>query len=135
MGDTGALFLGYSIAIVSMLGFFKSVTVFSLIVPVMILGVPILDTVFAIVRRILNRQPISEADKGHLHHCLLEMGYGHRKTVLIIYGISIVFGVAAVLFSNSTLWASLAIMISLLILIQLFAEGIGLIGKKNASLS
>lgn len=129
MGDTGALFLGYSIAIISMLGLFKSVTIFSLIIPVIILGIPIFDTFFAIMRRLLNKQKISAPDKSHLHHCLIGMGFSHRATVLIIYAIGIMFGVSAILFSNSTLWGSLIIMGLMFIVIQVTAELIGLIGK------
>ena len=84
MGDTGALFLGYMISILSLLGF-KNVTMLSLIVPIIILGVPISDTFFAIIRRFLNRSPISAPDKSHLHHCLLRSGFSHRQTVLLIY--------------------------------------------------
>src|SRR5690606_38961150 len=69
MGDTGALFLGFSLATFSVLGF-KSATVVSFIIPLLILGVPLSDTFLAIVRRIVNKKPISVADKSHLHHCL-----------------------------------------------------------------
>lgn len=131
MGDTGALFLGYSIAVISMMGLFKSVTLFSLIIPVIILGIPIFDTFFAIVRRILNNQKISAPDKSHLHHCLLSLGFTHRQTVLIIYGMGILFGVSAIIFSTSTLWGSLIIIGLLFILIQITAEFIGLIGKRK----
>jgi UDP-GlcNAc:undecaprenyl-phosphate GlcNAc-1-phosphate transferase len=131
MGDTGSLFLGYSIAIISILGFYKSVTALSLLVPLIILGVPILDTFFAIIRRALNKQKISSPDKGHLHHRLLEMGYGHRETVIIIYGISIMFSMAALVLSNSAFWGSLIIIGVLMINTQLFAEFIGLIGKER----
>ncbi|WP_044749200.1 glycosyltransferase family 4 protein [Bacillus alveayuensis] len=131
MGDTGALFLGYSISVISILGLLKSVTLFSLIVPIIILGIPIFDTFFAIVRRVLNKQKISSPDKSHLHHCLLAMGFSHRTTVLIIYGIGIFFGVSAIIFSTSTLWGSLTIIGLLVILVQLTAEVIGLIGKRK----
>lgn len=131
MGDTGSLFLGYCIAIISMFGFYKSVTLLSLIVPLIILGVPILDTFFAIIRRSLNKQKISSPDKGHLHHRLLAMGYGHRETVIIIYGISILFSLCAIAFSNLAFWGGLVIVFILLVNIQLFAEFIGLIGKER----
>ncbi|WP_235599974.1 glycosyltransferase family 4 protein [Alkalihalobacillus trypoxylicola] len=134
MGDTGSLFLGYGIAIISMLGFFKSVTIFSLIIPILILGVPILDTSFAIVRRFLNKQKISDADKGHLHHCLLNMGFDHRKTVFIIYGMSLAFSGAAIMFSRSTLWVSILSLFILMAVVQVFAECIGLIGKRRKPL-
>src|SRR5699024_524753 len=67
MGDTGALFLGYMIAVLSLLGF-KNVTIISFVIPILILGVPIADTLVAIVRRYVNRQPLSVADRSHLHH-------------------------------------------------------------------
>jgi UDP-GlcNAc:undecaprenyl-phosphate GlcNAc-1-phosphate transferase len=134
MGDTGALFLGYAISIISILGLFKSVTIFSLIIPIIILAVPIFDTLFAIIRRILNKQKISAPDKSHLHHCLLSMGFNHRNTVLIIYLISIFFGISAIIFSASTLWGSFFILGLLILIIQLTAEIIGLIGEKRKPL-
>lgn len=131
MGDTGALFLGYSISIVSLLGFFKSVTLFSFIIPVIILAVPIFDTFFAILRRIKSKKKISDPDKSHLHHCLLSMGYSHKTTVLIIYGFGTLFGISAVFFSKATLWGSFIILGLILIFIQLTAEVVGLIGDKH----
>lgn len=128
MGDTGALFLGYMIAVLSLLGF-KNVTFFSLVIPVIILGVPISDTLFAIIRRLVNNKPLSAADKSHLHHCLLRTGFSHRQSVLVIYGIAALFGLAAIIFSMATVWGSLIVVAVLLIVIQLFAEVIGLVGK------
>ncbi|WP_099304719.1 glycosyltransferase family 4 protein [Bacillus sp. Marseille-P3800] len=134
MGDTGSLFLGYMIAVLSIVGLFKSVTMVSLIVPILILGVPIMDTFFAIIRRKLNRQSIGSADKGHLHHCLLKKGYGHKQVVLTIYGVSILFATAALLMTMSNLWLSLLLLFVVTVLIQLFAELIGLIGEKRQPL-
>lgn len=133
MGDTGAMFLGFIISVLSLLGF-KNVTLVSLIIPIIILGVPISDTIFAIIRRLLNKQPLSAADKSHLHHCLLQAGYSHRQTVLIIYGIAAFFGLAAILFSQTTLWISITIMAVLLVLVELFAEKIGLMGENHRPL-
>ena len=87
MGDTGALFLGFMISVLALMGF-KNVTVVALIIPIIMLGVPISDTFFAIVRRVREKKSISEADKSHLHHCLLNIGFSHSQTVLIIYGIA-----------------------------------------------
>lgn len=129
MGDTGALFLGFMIAVISLLGF-KNVTIFSLVVPVIILAVPISDTFFAIIRRIVHRQPLSSPDKSHLHHCLLNLGYSHRQTVLIIYGISAMFGLSAVVFTLSTLWVSLVLITLLLIAVEILAEQVGLVSKR-----
>jgi UDP-GlcNAc:undecaprenyl-phosphate/decaprenyl-phosphate GlcNAc-1-phosphate transferase len=127
MGDTGALFLGYGIAILSLLGLFKSVTLFSFIVPIIILGVPVFDTTFAIIRRIVNKRPISSPDKSHLHHRLLALGLSHRNTVLAIYGLGIVFSVSAVMFSRTTLWGSILIIFALLVVTEIIAEVIGLV--------
>lgn len=128
MGDTGALFLGYMISVLSLLGF-KNVTLVSFIVPVIILGVPISDTFFAIIRRIVHKQPLSAPDKSHLHHCLLRMGYTHRQTVIMIYAMAAFFGLAAVIFSQSKLWGGFILVLVLVLLIELFAEMIGLVGK------
>lgn len=128
MGDTGALFLGYMIAVLSLLGF-KNVTFISLIVPVIILGVPISDTFFAILRRIVHKQPLSAPDKSHLHHCLLRLGYTHRQTVLMIYAMAAFFGLSAVIFSQAKLWGSFLLIAILLLIIEIIAESIGLVGK------
>lgn len=128
MGDTGALFLGYMISVLSLLGF-KNVTIISFIVPIIILGVPISDTFFAILRRIVNKKPLSAPDKSHLHHCLLRSGFTHRQTVLIIYAMAAFFGLAAIIFSQAKLLGGFFFIVVLLIMIELFAEMIGLVGK------
>lgn len=126
MGDTGALLLGFMISVISILGF-KNITVFSLILPVIILGVPISDTLFAIIRRIVNKQPLSAPDKSHLHHCLLRLGFSHRKTVLLIYAMSAFFGIAAIMLSKSTLWGTTLIIAVVLFSVQFIVERVGLI--------
>ncbi|MEH7253899.1 MraY family glycosyltransferase [Neobacillus niacini] len=126
MGDTGALFLGYIIAVLSLLGY-KNVTFISLIIPIIILGVPISDTFFAIIRRLVNKQPLSAPDKSHLHHCLLKSGFTHRQTVLLIYFMAALFGLAAFIFSQATVWGSMIVILTLLFTIELVVESIGLI--------
>ncbi|MEH7374533.1 glycosyltransferase family 4 protein [Neobacillus drentensis] len=126
MGDTGALFLGYIIGVLSLLGY-KNVTFISLIIPIIILGVPISDTFFAIIRRLVNKQPLSAPDKSHLHHCLLKIGFSHRQTVLLIYAMASVFGLTAFIFSQSTVWGSMIVILALLITIEIIVEKIGLI--------
>ncbi len=126
MGDSGALFLGYMIAVLALLGF-KNATVISFVVPMLILGVPISDTFFAIIRRIREKKPISAPDKSHLHHRLLQLGYSHRQTVLIIYGLSAAFGVLAVVFSKINIMSAMVLVGGVLVAIELFAEKIGLI--------
>ncbi|KKK38795.1 UDP-phosphate N-acetylglucosaminyl 1-phosphate transferase [Mesobacillus campisalis] len=128
MGDTGALFLGYMISVLSLLGF-KNVTFISFIIPIIILGVPMTDTIFAIVRRLVKKAPLSKPDKSHLHHCLLNLGFTHRQTVLMIYMISAMFGLAALIFTLTTMWGSLLILAIILISIELIVESVGLVDK------
>lgn len=126
MGDTGALFLGFIISVLSLLGF-KGITFISLIIPVIILGVPISDTFFAIVRRLVNKQPLSAPDKSHMHHCLLKAGFSHRQAVLLIYTMSTIFGLAAFIFSQATVWGSLIVIAALILTIEFIVEKIGLV--------
>lgn len=128
MGDTGALFLGFMISVISLLGF-KGFTIFSFIIPVIMLGVPISDTFFAIVRRYRNKQKWSDPDKSHLHHRLIDIGFSHKQTVLIIYGVAAMFGLAAIIFSMASLWGAILLITVILVAIELFVEIIGLAGK------
>lgn len=129
MGDTGALFIGFIISIISILGLFKSVAFFSFVIPISILAVPIFDTSFAILRRINEKKKISSPDKQHLHHRLLACGFSHQSTVYIIYTMSIFFALTAVLFSRSLLWGSLAIVILVSLTIKFTTEAIGHVKK------
>ncbi|OCS87412.1 glycosyltransferase family 4 protein [Caryophanon tenue] len=133
MGDTGALFLGFMISVIALLGF-KNVTIISFIIPIIMLGVPISDTFFAIVRRLRTGKKWSDPDKSHLHHCLLNKGFTHRQTVLIIYGIAAMFGLAAIIFSMAKLWGALILIAVILIAIELLVEAIGLAGKNYSPL-
>ncbi|WP_195573650.1 MraY family glycosyltransferase [Paenibacillus sp. 1001270B_150601_E10] len=132
MGDSGSLFLGFSLAVISLLGF-KQVAIVSFITPLLIIGVPLSDTFFAIVRRALQKKPIFAPDKGHLHHCLRELGFSHRQTVLIIYGIAAFFGMLAVIqsiaASHDATWVTFVVICVLLVSLQLGAEVIGIVSK------
>lgn len=97
MGDTGSMFLGYMIAVIALLGF-KNVTLTTLLVPIALLAIPIIDTFFAILRRIINHKPITMPDKAHLHHQLLNVGLSHRNVVLVIYLIQIIFSAAMLIY-------------------------------------
>lgn len=97
MGDSGSMFLGYMIAVIALLGY-KNVTFTSVIVPIFLLAIPILDTFFAILRRFINHKPISMPDKNHLHHQFLKKNFSHKKTVLIIYLIDILFALASIVY-------------------------------------
>lgn len=97
MGDTGAQMLGYLLSIISIEGVFKTHTVFSFLIPLSIFGLPIFDTLFAIIRRILNGKSPFSADRGHIHHRLIDLGFGQRKSTKILYSICGILGIAAVL--------------------------------------
>lgn len=129
MGDTGALFLGFMISVLALLGF-KNVAVITFIVPVFILAVPILDTLVAIVRRLVKKQSIGAADHFHLHHRLINIGLSRRQTVLFIYLLSGMFSGAAILLSMSTLWGIVLISLVSLVVIQLLIETLELIDSK-----
>ncbi|WP_375540706.1 MraY family glycosyltransferase [Virgibacillus saliphilus] len=128
MGDTGALFLGYMISVLALLGF-KSVTLISFIIPIFILGVPILDTFIAMVRRYMNRQPISRPDSAHLHHNLIRLGFTHKQTVLFIYTLSGMFSIAAIFFSMTTMWGSILIFAVVLLAVQFLVENLEMINS------
>ncbi|HSH35648.1 MraY family glycosyltransferase [Schnuerera sp.] len=132
MGDTGALFLGFMLAALSIEGVMKSVATIAVVVPIIILGVPIFDTTFAIFRRLLNGKSIAEADKGHLHHRLLNMGYSQKKTVLILYSISAVFGLCAIFIAKANSKRAVFVAVIVFVLTILLASKMGLIsGKKR----
>ena len=96
MGDTGALFLGFILATVSVQGLFKGYAVISIAAPLLILGLPIFDTTSAILRRIKNHQPIMSPDRGHLHHRLIDAGFSQKQAVSIIYILCLILCVVAV---------------------------------------
>lgn len=97
MGDSGSMFLGYIIGGISIMGLLKTATILGLVFPLLILGMPVTDLTFAIIRRKLRGQSIAMADRGHLHHRLLDAGFTQRHAVFLMYGISACFGMAAVL--------------------------------------
>ncbi|MGO2270345.1 MAG: MraY family glycosyltransferase [Enterococcus faecalis] len=133
LGDTGELFLGFMIAVMSLQGL-KNATFITVITPMVILGVPITDTVYAIIRRLLNKKPISSADKMHLHHRLLSLGFTHKGAVMTIYALALVFSFVSLLFSYSSTVASILLIVFCLIGLELFIELIGLVGEGHQPL-
>ena len=131
MGDTGSMFLGYNLAVLAVMGFAKSFTMLSLVPPLLVLAIPILDTLFAIIRRKMNHKPIFKPDKNHLHHCLLKYGFSHRDTVLVIYAVSAVLAMCGLIMTylNSTQGIILLAVISVVIIYG--AMKLGVIGKKE----
>jgi UDP-GlcNAc:undecaprenyl-phosphate GlcNAc-1-phosphate transferase len=100
MGDGGSLYLGYMIAVLSVISPLKQATFVGALIPMLTLAVPIFDTAFAMLRRMLRHESIMKADKGHLHHHLMAAGFGQRRSVLIMYGIVGIMGEVAILISR-----------------------------------
>ena len=127
LGDTGALFIGFMIGVLSLQGL-KNSTAVAVITPVIILGVPILDTFVAIIRRKLSGRPATEADKMHLHHRLLAMGFTHRGAVLVVYGIAMVFSLTSLLLNVSSRLGGVLLMVGLLFTAEVLIEGLQIWG-------
>lgn len=127
LGDTGALFIGFMIGVLSLQGL-KNSTAVTVVTPVIILGVPILDTTVAIIRRKLSGRPATEADKMHLHHRLLAMGFTHRGAVLVVYGIATLFSLIALLLNVSSRLGGVFLMIGVAFALEVFIEGLEIWG-------
>ncbi|HZK18703.1 MAG TPA: MraY family glycosyltransferase [Clostridia bacterium] len=130
LGDSGSMMLGFTLSALSVMGLAKSATVISLIIPIIILGVPLFDVALAVVRRFFNRQPIFAADKDHVHHRLLAAGMGHRKAVVAIYCVSIVLGLSAFILTLVTTNQAMLLLVALSLVILFIANKAGIIGKK-----
>lgn len=100
MGETGSAFLGFTLGVISIQGAMKSYTAISIAIPLLVLGLPLFDTLFAIIRRIGTRKPIMQADRGHLHHRLIDMGLSQRQSVLIMYIASGTLGLCAIVLAD-----------------------------------
>lgn len=131
MGDSGSLTLGFVLAALAISGCAKGATVVSLLVPILILGIPIFDTFFAIFRRAKEHKPIFQPDKGHLHHRLLAMGLSHKQTVLIIYAITMVMSFVAILMTMISTWIALLILVVFLVLLLAGANKLGIIKLRD----
>ena len=101
MGDTGATFLGYIMATVSVMGLFKSYAIISFVVPFLILGLPIFDTCFAFCRRLAHGKNPMAPDRSHVHHRLIDMGLNQKQAVAILYVVSVILGLSAVVLATS----------------------------------
>ena len=127
IGDVGAQFLGYALAVIAIFGVAKTVTLFVLIAPILILGLPIFDTAFAIVRRIVKGKSIKavfQADRGHLHHRLMDKGFTQKQAVTILYGLSATLGMSAIILIDDNWQKALAFLIVSAIVILLGYRGI-----------
>ena len=125
-----ATFMGFIIAVITLLEF-KGPALISFFVPVTILGIPILDTLFAIIRRLLKGQPPFQADRQHLHHQLLGMNFSQTTTVLIIYGINILFAAASILYTLKDPIIGEAIYIVIFVIVLWFVFHTTIISENN----
>ena len=133
LGDTGSQFLGFTLAAVSMLGAIKSTTAVVVAVPILAIGIPIYDTLFAMLRRKINNKPIMEADRGHMHHKLLDMGLSQRQVVLIMYLISILLGLASIMAMRLSTRRSYELLMIVCAFVIATALEFGLFSKKDNS--
>lgn len=130
MGDVGSNSLGFILATVSMIGMAKTYTFMAIILPVVILGLPIFDTLFAIFRRVSHHKSIMEADRGHLHHKLIDAGLTQKQAVLVLYAVTAVLGILAVVILESSVWKVIMLVAILAVLSVLGSKNL-LGGKKN----
>ena len=131
MGDTGSMFLGFMLAGISVTGSVKSVATIALIVPIFALGLPILDTTFAIVRRFRGGVPIFKPDKGHLHHRLLSVGFTQRQAVLLMYVISALFGLSAIALTEVSRQVAVLILLIVIVAIVYGVKKLGIARPAN----
>ncbi len=127
IGDTGSNFLGYCLAVISILGIAKTYTAIVIIAPVIVLGLPVLDTIWAIIRRIVTGKSIKaivKPDKGHLHHRLMAKGYTQKQAVLILYSVSATLGMFAVILLDSGIWKALSFALMVLAVVAIGSKNI-----------
>lgn len=125
IGDTGALFLGYTMSIISIDGVIKVHATLSFIIPLLAFGFPIFDTIFAIIRRVAHGHAPWYPDKGHIHHRLIAMGFNQKQSVGILYAVSALLGLTAVMFTGESMinagiifFVGLAILIAMLVIMK-----------------
>ncbi len=130
IGDTGSNFLGFSLAVISIMGVAKTYTAIVIIAPIIVLALPIFDTLFAIVRRIIKGKSFKAVlmpDKGHLHHRLIAKGYTQKQAVLILYGVSATLGMFAVILLESGWWKAISFALLVIAIVTLgYKEAFGI---------
>ncbi|MBR5157665.1 MAG: undecaprenyl/decaprenyl-phosphate alpha-N-acetylglucosaminyl 1-phosphate transferase [Clostridia bacterium] len=128
MGDTGSTFLGFILACISIQGPFKTYVAF--MVPFLVLGLPIFDTTFAILRRLAKGQGIMTPDRGHLHHRLIDKGFSHRKTVIILYGLSAMLAISGIVILLSGLTRAMILIFSVVLFLVIT---VGVVNHVNSN--
>ena len=112
MGETGSAFLGFTLGVVSIQGMLKSYTTISIAIPLLVLGLPLFDTTFAILRRVISGKPVMTADRGHLHHKLIDMGLSQKQSVVVMYIASAALGLCAIVLANKGVLSAIILLIS-----------------------
>jgi len=130
MGDTGALFLGYILATTSIMGLFKLYAIISFAVPFLVLGLPIFDTVSAVLRRLSKGKSPMSPDRSHVHHKLIDMGFSHKQSVAILYLMSAVLGITAVVLTTAGEIKAIILLASVLFA-SAIAIGLVIVGRRN----
>lgn len=126
--------MGYSLAVISILGVAKTYTAIVIVAPLIVLGLPIFDTLFAIVRRIAKGKSIKailDPDKGHLHHRLMAKGYNQKQAVMILYGISATLGMFAIILLESGIWKAISFALMVVAIIAIGYKDMFNIKKEN----
>lgn len=132
IGSTGAYFLGFVLSTVSIEGATKAYTALTMVVSMVALGLPIFDTLFAILRRVLNRKPIGQADRGHIHHRLIDMGISQKFSVTILYVVSGALGLVSILLANKGLLPAIIIIVIIFVFVVAGARYLGeILGDKQ----
>ena len=122
MGDTGSNFLGYCLAVISIFGVAKTYTLVVIVAPLIVLALPVVDTLVAIIRRIIkgkSLKAIMKPDKGHLHHTLLKHGFSQKEAVFIMYGVTAALGLFAIILMESGIWKALSFLLMLIALVAI----------------
>jgi UDP-GlcNAc:undecaprenyl-phosphate GlcNAc-1-phosphate transferase len=117
MGDTGSTFLGFSLGVISIQGTLKSYTAIAIAIPLLVLGLPLFDTVFAVLRRLISGKSIMEADRGHLHHRLIDMGLSQRQSVVAMYTASGSLGLCAVVLAGRGVLSAIILILAVSVFI------------------
>jgi UDP-GlcNAc:undecaprenyl-phosphate/decaprenyl-phosphate GlcNAc-1-phosphate transferase len=131
MGDAGSNFLGYSLAVVSIMGMVKVAAAFSMLLPMLVLAIPLFDTGFAIFRRLIAGKSPFEPDSAHLHHRIMHKGFTHKQTAFIIYGVNIILGVIAILSTRMSGSQSVLVFAFTALILFFVAWRLGLITLKK----
>ena len=133
MGETGSAFLGFTLGVISIQGTLKSYAAISIAIPLLVLGLPLFDTLFAIIRRVLSRKPIMQADRGHLHHKLIDMGLSQRQSVVIMYTASAALGLCAIVLADRGALSAIILLIAVSVFVIGGARYMGDFGGTGTS--